>query len=200
MYRAGLLLFFVLCAVVGVQLSWHKTCGGDTLVWVGCEILLRSRCVGISSRRAEWFIRWAEKVADSRAVHMATFEEGLGRIMFVARALERERHLLALLYKFLTMHPRNAVRRVPPYVSFILRCLAGEISKRHYQCGTRVTAADCTPHVDAQTSDSRTGIGGWFPVRDREGRLSPWLSSWFSMEITRDDFPWIFKWRTVRRW
>ena len=34
-YRTGLLLFFVLCAVVGVPLSWHKTCGGDTLVWVG---------------------------------------------------------------------------------------------------------------------------------------------------------------------
>ena len=41
-YRTGLLLFFVLCAVVGVPLSWHKTCGGDTLVWVGFELLLRS--------------------------------------------------------------------------------------------------------------------------------------------------------------
>ena len=61
-YRAGLLLFFVLCAVVGVPLSWHKTCGGDTLVLVGFEVLLRSRCVGISSRRAEWFVRWAENV------------------------------------------------------------------------------------------------------------------------------------------
>ena len=26
-HRSGLLLFFVLCAVVGVPLSWHKTCG-----------------------------------------------------------------------------------------------------------------------------------------------------------------------------
>ena len=64
-YRVGLLLFFVLCAVVGVPLSWHKTCGGDTLVWVGFELLLRSRCVGISARRAEWFACWAETVAGS---------------------------------------------------------------------------------------------------------------------------------------
>ena len=64
-YRVGLLLFFVLCAVVGVPLSWHKTCGGDTLVWVGFELLLRSRCVGISARRAEWFACWAETVASS---------------------------------------------------------------------------------------------------------------------------------------
>ena len=158
-YRSGLLLFFVLCAVVGVPLSWHKTCRGDTLVWVGFEILLRSRSVGISSRRVEWFVRWAEKVADSRTVHVSSFEEGLGRIMFVAGALEHERPFLAPL----TMHPRNAVRRVPPYVAFILRYLAGEISKkRHYKCGSRITTADCTPRVDAQTSDTRAGIGGWF--------------------------------------
>ena len=125
---------------------------------------------------------------------MASFEEGLGRIMFVAGALEHERPFQAPLYKFLTMHPRNAVRRVPPYVSFILRYLAGEISKkRHYQCGTSVTAADCAPRVDAQASDDRTGIGGWFPARDREGRLSPWLSSWFSLEITREDLTWNFE-------
>ena len=28
-YRIGLLLFFVLCAIVGVPLSWHKTCGRE---------------------------------------------------------------------------------------------------------------------------------------------------------------------------
>ena len=180
--------FSVLCAVVGVPLPWHKTCGGDALVWVGFETLLRSRIVGISSRRAEWFIRWAEKVAESPTIQMASFEERLGRIMFVTDALEHERPFLAPLHKFLTKHPRNAVRRFFPYVAFILRYLAGEISKkRHYKCRTRITTADCTPRVDAQASDCRTGIG-----RDQEGRLSSWLSSWFSLEFTREDYPRIF--------
>ena len=71
-------------------LSWHKTCAGDALV----EPLLRSRCIGISSRRAEWFTRWTEKMASSATVHVASFEEGLGRIMFVAGALEHERPFL----------------------------------------------------------------------------------------------------------
>ena len=35
--RSGRPLFFALC------ISWHKTCGGDTLVWVGFEILFNSR-------------------------------------------------------------------------------------------------------------------------------------------------------------
>ena len=173
---------------------WHKTCGGDTLVWVGFELLLRSRCVGISARRAEWFVRWVETVASSATIHVGTFEEGLGRIMFVAGALEHERPFLALLYKFLTMHPRNSIRRVPPYVSFILRYLAQEVSsRRHYVCGTKISSAECTPRVDAQASDSRTGIGGWFPALDKDGRISTWRSSWFSLEITKEDFPWVFE-------
>ena len=137
-YWASSILRALCCrwrAIIMAQDVW-----GDTLVWVGFEILLRSHSVGISSRRAEWFVSWAEKVASSTTIHMASFEEGLGRIVFVAGALEHERPFLAPLYKFLTMHPRNAVRRVPPYVSFILRYLAGEITKkRHCECGTRIT-------------------------------------------------------------
>ena len=179
-YRVGLLLFFVLCAVVGVPLTWHKTCGGDTLVWVGFEILLRSR-------RAEWFVRWALKVADSPTVHMSTFEE-LGRVMFVAGPLEHERPFLAPLYKFLTMHPRNAVRRVPLYVSFMFEVLGWrDIKDETLQVRNKVS------HVGMFTTRRSTGIGGWFPVRDRDGSLCPWLSPWFSLEITRGDFPWIFE-------
>ena len=125
---------------------------------------------------------------------MGTFEEGLGRIMFVAGALEHERPFLAPLYKFLTMHPRNSIRRVPPYVSFILRYLGREVSlRRHYECGTKISPAECTPRVDAQASDTRTGIGGWFPALDEDGRTSTWRSSWFSLEITKEDFPWVFE-------
>ena len=185
-YRIGLLFFFVLCAVVGVPLSWHKTCGGDTLVWVGFELLLRSRCVGISARRAEWFVRWAGSVASSPTVHMGSFEEGLGRIMFVAGALEHERPFLALFTSFSRCIPGILFAHVPLYVSFILKYLSREISlKRHYDCGTKISSVDCTPRVDAhaQASDSRTGIGGWFPALDEDGRLSTWGSSWFP---TRD--------------
>ena len=79
-------------------------------------------------------------------IHVGSFEEGLGRIMFVAGALERERPFLAPLYKFLTMHPRDSVRRVPPYVSFILKYLSREISlKRHYDCGPKISSETVLP-------------------------------------------------------
>ena len=38
-----------------------------------------------------------------------------------------------------------------------------------------------------------TGIGGWPRVMNSEGKLDPWLSPWFSYELTRTDWPWIFE-------
>ena len=64
----------------------------------------------------EWIIRWAAELHSSRSVHLASFEEGLGRIMSVAGTLER--------------HPRKSVRRIPPYYfSFIQMHLCENISK-----------------------------------------------------------------------
>ena len=193
-YRRGLLTFFVLCAVLGVPLSWHKTSCGDVLVWVGFELLLRSRCVGILARRPEWFVRWTQKIADSDTVSMASLKEGLGSIMFVADALEHERPFLGPLYRFISMHPRDSIRRIHPYVKFILCYLANQImSQRHYQCSSKLTTAECMLRVDAQASSQRTGIGGWFLVTNSTGTLDPWLSSWFSLEMTKSDFPWGFR-------
>ena len=191
-YRRGLMTFFVLCAVLG--LSWHETSGGDMLVWVGFELLLRSSCIGISARRAEWFVRWTKKIADFETVHMAAFEEGQGRIMFVAGALEHERPFFGPLYSFISNHPRDSTRRIPPYVMFILHYLVCEIVKqRHYRCSSKLNTANYVLRVDAQASSQRTGIGGWFPVANNSRTLDPSLSYWFSLEITKEDFLWFFE-------
>ena len=193
-YRMGLIIFFVFWSTCGVPLSWSKTAGGDSLVSVGFEILLRSYSLGLSHWRAEWFVKWTTKVAIARTIHMAAFEEGLGRIMFVVGALEHERPFLGPLYKFMTMHPSNAVRRIPPYVGFILRYLAGQIQlQRHYECGTFYSTDSCAPRVDAQASDVRAGLGGWFPTRGSDGVISVWDSPWFSMEVAQKDFPWVYE-------
>ena len=63
-YRQALFVFFALCSVLGVPLSWNKTAGGDTIVWMGFELLLRASKVRISQRRADWFVRWSTEVAE----------------------------------------------------------------------------------------------------------------------------------------
>ena len=68
----ALLSFFVLCSVVGVPLSWHKTSGGDTVFWVGFELLHWTHHLGISERRCS--AKWARETASS-----AFFPHGMVR-------------------------------------------------------------------------------------------------------------------------
>ena len=151
-YRSALMVFFVLCAVSGVPLSWHKTAGGDEVTWVGFELLHRSHSLGISQRRAQWFTRWCREVAASDHV-LNNFEEGLGCIMCVAGALKFERPFLAPFYRFMNLHPREAVRRVPAYVAFNLRYLAEQVEEnRHSTCASVQRPLETAPRVDAQAS------------------------------------------------
>ena len=73
---------FVVCVIAGVPLSWPKTAGGDVVSWVGFELLHSSYQLGISERRAAWFVKWTRTTAEQETVHMGKFEEGLGRVMF----------------------------------------------------------------------------------------------------------------------
>ena len=135
--------------------------GGDIIAWVGFELI--HKC--ISQRRAEWFTRWTNDIAQSEHVHMSTFEEGLGRVMYVVGALEYARVFLAPLKRFLCIDFRGSVRRVPAYVSFLLSYLSRSISlDRHYSCAVEFRPSSSSPRVDAQASDDRTGVGGWLPV------------------------------------
>ena len=171
-YRTALVAFFVLCSVVGVPLFWAKTAGGDTVTWVGLELLHRSRHLGTSQRRAERPVTWAREIATAETVHMARFEEGLRRIMFVVGALELERPFLGPLYWYTSLQTRNTVQRVPGYVRFFLRYLADQISEtRHNHCAVELYASLLAPRVDAQASSNRTGIGGWFPAIGPDGSI-----------------------------
>ena len=121
---------------------------------------------------------------------MTKYEEGLGRIMYVAGALDYERPFLGLLYRFLALHLRNVIRRVPSYVAFMLRYLALQMSEnRHCDCAETRRATLWAARVDAQASSGQTGIGGWEPRTDERGVIDKSKSRWFSLEITKEKWP-----------
>ena len=114
------------------------------------------------------------------------------RIMYVVGALELERRFFGPLYRYMSLHPRNTVQRVPGYVRFFLRYLADQISEtRHYHCAAELHASLLAPRVDAQASSNRTGIGGWFPAVGPDGNIDVSLSSWFSQEICQEEWRWV---------
>ena len=169
-YRAALISFFVLCATAGVPLSWEKTAGGDKVTWVGFELLHISYHLAISEQRAAWFTKWAEEVASSHPINTASFEEGLGRLMCVAGALEYERPFLSPLCCFLSLHPRGAVRRVPAYAKYFLRYLSRQVSlSRHYNCAMMLRSLGYSPS-GGRTGKSRQDRGRWLGTRTRRRR------------------------------
>ena len=88
---------------------------------MGFELLHASSELGTSQRRADWFIKWTMEVSSSVYIDMSRYKEGLGRIVLVAGSLEYEKPFMGPLYRFFALHPRGSVRRVPAYVSFILK-------------------------------------------------------------------------------
>ena len=192
--RPALLAFFVVCVIAGVPLCWPKTAGGDVVSWVGFELLHSSYQLGISERRAAWFVKWTRTTAEQETVHMAKFEEGLGRVMFATGALEHQRPFMAPLYKFMISHPRHSVQAMPSYVSFFFRFLARQVEqRRHYPCAVQTFPASSAPRVDGQASAERTGIGGWLPSVRQDGTLDLWTSRWFSLELKRESWPWVYE-------
>ena len=137
-------------------------------------------------------MKWTREVAATDYVLMSKFE-GLGPIMYVAGALEFERPFLAPLFRFMNLHPRDSVRRVPANVSFILQYLALQVEEeRHHACASKLRPAATAPRVDEQASDGRTGVGGWLPALNEEGVPDPARSPWFSMEVTKELWPWVY--------
>ena len=170
-----------------------KTAGGETVTRVGFELLHRTRQLGISSRRTEWIVRWTAEVAATSKVHLRSLEKWLGQVMYLAWALEYERPFLAPLYRFTVLHPRDSVWPGTAYVAFFLRFVSHQLrATRHYDCAAELHPDQVSPRVDAQASSQRTGIGGWFPLRDSSGNLDTMSSHWFLMEIREEHWPWVF--------
>ena len=109
-------------------------------------------------------------------------------------ALECERSFLGPFYQCLVLHPRGSTRRVPSRVRFMLRLFSQRVQEsRHYSCAMSSYSSATAARVDAQPSEGRTGIGGWFPILDLHGFLNVGRSLWFSVEISVISWDWVFE-------
>ena len=83
--------------------------------------------------------------------------------MCVVGALECARPLSAPLCKFLTLHSLGTGRRIPLYVTCIVRYLVLQVEgTRHHSRASRTLSSATCPRFDMQVSWTRRGVGGWF--------------------------------------
>ena len=97
------------------------------------------------------------------------------------------------LFYHLCIDSSHFTRGFSPQVALTLKYLADQVQdNRHYDCSGTLTTVAHAPRVDAQASDARAGVGGWCPEMGVDGTPDPSRSRWFSMEVTREDFPWLY--------
>ena len=192
--RESVLLVLVYLRVMGFPLSWKKLAGGEVLQWVGYELLLSEASLGLSSSRAQWLEGWYTRLLRDRSVQMQEFQEGLGRAAFVCSALDYDRPFLAPLYAFAARHAPASVKPLPLYALVTLEYLRQKIrQRRHCECGLRRTSWDEAWRVDAHADEQGVGVGGWWPKKNKHGKISTWESPWFAVKVTPDTAPWVFQ-------
>ena len=97
-YEVDLLYFLFILVALKAPLAWHKVKGGVETEWVGYALDIGRFAIGISEARTQWALRWLEDKVRERRVRLGELREGLGRLQFVAGALEHVRPFLGPLY------------------------------------------------------------------------------------------------------
>ncbi len=191
--QRALTFALLLLHLLGVPIQWLKLSGGQELSWVGYHLDLRRQQLGLSASRANWVVTWCRRLIRDGVVDVREMREGLGRLAFVAGALEYERPFLAPLYAFLPRDTGNSLQVLPVYALLVLDCLAQRIARRrHYPSAIDRPCVLHGPRVDARAEGAEIGLGGWLPTPDATGRLSTWDSPWFMMNLDFETAPWAF--------
>lgn len=184
-----ILLFLV---ALGVPFSWGKCQGGLVAGWVGYQVDLKQRAVGISEKRARWLHEWCQKTLRAGSARIADMRAVLGRMSFAFSAIEHLRPFLGPLYQWVAV------------VSKVKNAAAAQLSKvvclslRYIQCmlekGARQQAV--LPPIanrrelfrtDARAEKEEIWIGGWSLDSEDLGQCR-----WFSERLSRRNAWWAF--------
>ena len=164
--------------VMGFPLSWKKLAGGENLLWVGYELILKNSSLGLSEPRG-----WYTRLLRDRAVQMQEFQEGLGRAGIVCGALDYDRPFLATVVCLCSKACIAECEATPPCTSWE----PWSISRRRYFRGVAV-------HVGCNVGAGKR-FRWWTHMRTRTGW--EWVTggkrvglSWFAVRITPENSPW----------
>ena len=188
-YHKAIMALFLFLEVLEVPLSWKKTRGGFRVEWIGYTVDVERWRVGISEKKVRWLAEWAKRVIKEGRLVGREFKAGVGRLGFLAGAVSGVRPFLAPLYavasrvggtSYVEMH--LAVRLAISFFNFWIQQEPMRELRR-----APVTSGEIF-RVDAAADQDGISIGGW----EVYGGVSPKEARWFSLKITRKNFPWLY--------
>jgi hypothetical protein len=181
----------ILWLLVGAPMSWNKVRGGLSMEWLGYHLDFVGYRVGISLARCQWLIVWGEQILANGSVLARHLSCGLGRIGFASSALHWLKPFMAPLYAWVAAAPGGSLLNLPRMCRIVLMWLVEQLKAgRHLvDCSRPRVEAGELFRTDAKGDPSKVVLGGW----RSQGGTSTKEAEWFSLVITSDQAPWLFK-------
>ena len=188
-YWRPLLFWLFVLDIVELPLSWSKVGGGTKVQWIGYDLSVEDFTKGISQRKVRWVADWITKHLASRGVTGREMKSALGRLVFVAGALQHVRPFLGPLFAWASVLRGGTFSKMPDAVAILLTYVRKQIEgdpmvKVRAVSKQRVEAF----RIDAKAEGEKIVIGGW----ESMGRQDTRGTRWFSMELDRKSAPWAF--------
>ena len=151
-----LIIFFY--TLLGLPFSWKKFRGGLVCSWVGFEVSLAERSLGLTAARAEWLCNWLEQASCAGQVKIADLRAVLGRLSFACTALCNYRAFLGPLYAWVAAMANFDRRPLPKLAVLIMKFLSR--AARRAMAGTRAGSFQ-----DGCTCRRRRSVDRWLGIR-----------------------------------
>lgn len=175
--------------VMEVPLSYKKLRGGTRIQWIGYQLDVGVFEKGISDSKVKWILGWIEKKKQDGGATGRELKSALGRLSFVAGALQHIRPFLGPLFAWASALALGTFSKFPEAVRSILSMVEREVVRKPMSVPRKMPPlAKEMFRVDAKAEKDLVVIGGWEIPEDggtEEAR-------WFSMQLTRRNAPWAF--------
>ena len=174
---------------LGLPLAWKKFAGGFVCSWVGFELSIADRAMGLTEKRASWIIDWVSHTVDQGQVRISDFRAVLGRLSFAFTALPNYRPLLGPLYAWVSAMDAFHTCRLPKLVVLLLNFLKQSLKEvgRRTAVGQFHEVETELFRTDARAEGDEIFIGGW--ALDSSDRSK---CRWFSERIDHRSGRWLY--------
>ena len=187
-WRKLLFWLFVL-EVMEVPLSYKKVRGGTRIQWIGYQLDVNTFEKGISESKVKWILGWIAKKRLDGGATGRELKSALGRLSFVAGALQHIRPFLGPLFAWAAALALGTFSKFPEAVRSLLSLVEKEVERKPMSVPRRIPELAVEIfRVDAKAEKDLVVIGGW-EVPEQGGT---WEAKWFSMQLTRRNAPWAF--------
>eukprot|EP00435_Cladocopium_sp_Y103_P023419 s974_g5.t1 len=187
---AGVWVTLLFLLIAGTPFS--KFGGGTRAEWIGFQVDVKDRELGMSEKRLRWARDWMAKILGNKVVRIDEFRSALGRLAFMVSAFTHLKPFLGPLYSWVTAVDHCNTLQVPAAVllvlDFLKRTMVPEVARTKVK-PREESEAEHHFRSDAKAEGEVVVLGGWC-CSDSKDRGK---CRWYSVQLNRKNAPWVFE-------